>query len=91
MVKSTFFILVGTKSDLRNDFETLQTLESKSQKPITYYQGMSLAQEIGAIKYLECSALTHERVDEIFQKAIQTVLKKNLQKNKQSSRTCIIH
>ncbi len=52
--------MVGTKLDLREDPETLTKLEAKRQAPITYEQGMQMAKEIGAVKYMECSALTQK-------------------------------
>jgi GTPase SAR1 family protein len=87
---SKYFILVGTKKDLRNNFETIQTLESKKQKPITYDQGKQLAQEIGAVNYWECSAFTLDGVDEIFDQAVRIVLSRKIEKNKHRSRTCTI-
>jgi Ras-related C3 botulinum toxin substrate 1 len=57
---NTPLILVGTKLDLREDPETLTKLEAKRQAPITYEQGMQMAKEIGAVKYMECSALTQK-------------------------------
>jgi GTPase SAR1 family protein len=55
-------ILVGTKLDLREDTTALKTLiaEKKATNPITTEQGHQLANEIGAVKYIECSALTQK-------------------------------
>ena len=53
-------ILVGTKLDLRDDEKTIEELEEKRLAPITYQQGLQMMEEIGAVKYLECSALTGE-------------------------------
>ena len=49
-------ILVGTKLDLREEMETTATNNSF----ITHSQGLQLMEEIGAAKYLECSALTQQ-------------------------------
>ena len=57
---NTPVILVGTKLDLRDDKETIETLKEKRLSPITYPQGLQMMQEIGAVKYLECSALTQK-------------------------------
>ena len=54
----TPFILVGTQIDLRDDPDTLRKLEKTNQKALTTKQGEKLAQEIKAVKYLECSAKT---------------------------------
>lgn len=56
-------VLVGTKLDLRDDKEFLQRTKCN---PITYEQGMQLAREIGAIEYLECSALKGTGVQAVF-------------------------
>ncbi|XP_011801108.1 PREDICTED: ras-related C3 botulinum toxin substrate 1-like [Colobus angolensis palliatus] len=54
---NTPIILVGTKLELRDDKDTIEKLKKKLT-PITYLQGPAIAKEIGALKYLECSALT---------------------------------
>ncbi|KAI0223524.1 Ras-related C3 botulinum toxin substrate 1 [Lamellibrachia satsuma] len=56
----TPIILVGTKLDLREDKETVEILKEKLLSPITYPQGLAMAKEIGAVKYLECSALAQK-------------------------------
>ena len=66
-------VLVGTKLDLRNDTETIEKLREKGLKPITYAQGLELAKDIGAGKYLECSALTQEGLKEVFDEAVRQV------------------
>ena len=53
-------ILVGTKLDLREDKETIDKLKEKRLAPITYPQGLAMAKDVGAVKYLECSALTQK-------------------------------
>jgi len=67
-------ILVGTKLDLREDPEKLESLKEKGLSPITTEQGEQLAQEIKAVKYMECSALTQKGLKEVFDFAIKTVL-----------------
>ena len=49
---------MGTKLDLRDDAETLEELNKMRQIPITREDGEQLAREIGAIRYVECSAST---------------------------------
>ena len=51
---------MGTKLDLRDDEKTIEELKEKRLAPITYQQGLQMMEEIGAVKYLECSALTGE-------------------------------
>ena len=63
---NTPIILVGTKSDLREDKATIAKLKAKAKTPITYMQGCSLANRIGAVKYLECSARTQKGLNNVF-------------------------
>jgi len=67
-------ILVGTKSDLRNDSETLTQLQSKGLKLVTSVAANGMCQEIEAVKYLECSALTQEGLKAVFDDAIRAAL-----------------
>jgi len=67
-------LLVGTKIDLRNDADTISRLADKRMSPISREQGEAMAKEIGAVKYLECSALTQEGLKGVFDEGIRTVL-----------------
>eukprot|EP00494_Astrolonche_serrata_P022741 UN22998 len=64
-------ILVGTKSDLRNDQETIQRLSNQQRNMVTKQAADSLTKEIGAVKYMECSALTQEGLKNVFDEAIR--------------------
>ncbi|KAL0488088.1 Ras-related protein Rac, partial [Acrasis kona] len=67
-------LLIGTKKDLGNDPEITEMLLSKGHAPITPAQGELLKKEIGAVKYMECSALHNVGVKEVFNEAIRTSL-----------------
>ena len=67
-------ILVGTKLDLREDSKALEALSDQKLSPISTSQGEKLMKEIKAVKFLECSALTRQGLDEIFISAIRVVL-----------------
>ena len=54
----TPFLLVGTKTDLRNDVSTVEKLAQAMQKPISVEVAEKLQRELRAVKYVECSALT---------------------------------
>jgi small GTP-binding protein len=58
-------VLVGTKLDLRT---------SSSQRFVSRKQGELMAATIGAVQYLECSALTMRGVKDVFEAAIMAVL-----------------
>eukprot|EP00466_Bigelowiella_natans_P008668 jgi/Bigna1/56396/estExt_Genewise1Plus.C_980019 len=70
----TPIILVGTKSDLREDQGMLQKLGSKGINMVSPDQAELRAKEIGAVKYLECSALTQDGLKTVFDEAIRAAL-----------------
>ncbi|KAI7869847.1 P-loop containing nucleoside triphosphate hydrolase protein [Mucor mucedo] len=70
-------LLVGCKIDLRDQTQVLQELEKQDLQPVTYQQGLAVAREIGAYKYVECSALTGQGVPEVFNSAIRSTIKKS--------------
>ena len=41
--------------------------------PIQYSQGVAMAKDSGAVKYLECSALTQKGLKTVFDEAIRAV------------------
>lgn len=43
--------------------------------PIQYAQGVAMSKDIGAVKYLECSALTQKGLKTVFDEAIRAVCK----------------
>ena len=67
-------ILVGCKCDLRNDPSTIEKLRQNSQQPVSSAEGQSVADKIGAQKYLECSARTGQGVKEVFESATRASL-----------------
>uniref|UniRef100_A0A3Q0SPU4 Rho-related GTP-binding protein RhoG n=1 Tax=Amphilophus citrinellus TaxID=61819 RepID=A0A3Q0SPU4_AMPCI len=81
------FLLVGTQVDLRYDSNTLEKLAKNKQQAISFESGEKLAVELNAVKYMECSALTQEGVQKVFEEAIQVVLERPHTK---SSSRCIL-
>ncbi|XP_051877536.1 ras homolog gene family, member Gd [Rhinoraja longicauda] len=80
-------LLVGTKKDLRNDSETIKKLKEQSLSPTTMHQGVTLAKQIRAVKYLECSALNQEGIREVFVEAVRAVLYPH---RKKKSKNCVL-
>jgi len=70
----TPFILVGTKSDLRDDAEVVKKLTEKGKAPVTTKEGKKRQKEIKAEAYLECSAKDLKSVNEIFLSALKVVM-----------------
>jgi len=88
---NTPIILVGTKVDLREDAPTIEKLTAKGQVPITFEQGLQMMQEIGGVKYMECSALTQTGLKAVFDEAIRAVLIPTPgagNKNKDKTKSC---
>ena len=73
---STPLILVCNKVDLRDDEEVIKNLAKIKQYPVTNKEGKELAERIHAAAYIECSSLTRFNVEEVFEVAARTTLKK---------------
>jgi len=63
------FMLVGSKTDMRDTFQG---------EVITSAKGKELARQIGAIGYVECSAMTHDGLDNVFNKTLETLSEKKV-------------
>ena len=59
-------LIVGTQIDLRDDPQVLEKLQRQKQRPVAPEQGERLARELGAVKYVECSALTQKGLKNVF-------------------------
>lgn len=65
---------MGTKCDCKSDVRLTLQLARYGQAPITRSQGHRLARRIGAITYVETSALTQHDLKEAFDEAIVSAL-----------------
>eukprot|EP01103_Thecamoeba_quadrilineata_P013670 TRINITY_DN385_c0_g1_i1.p1 TRINITY_DN385_c0_g1~~TRINITY_DN385_c0_g1_i1.p1 ORF type:complete len:215 (-),score=25.46 TRINITY_DN385_c0_g1_i1:23-604(-) len=84
----TPFILVGTKLDLRDN----QMSGGNTSELITSEQGEKLAKEIGASKYLECSALNQKNLPQVFEEAVKAVFFDNKQgkDSRKDGKKCLV-
>ncbi|AWP05135.1 putative rho-related GTP-binding protein RhoU-like [Scophthalmus maximus] len=63
-------VLVGTQVDLKEDVQVLIHLAQNQQRPVDAEEGRRLAQELGAVGFAECSALTQKNLKDAFDSAI---------------------
>jgi len=75
-------ILVGTKSDLRGDEAMLASLAAKGLRVISREEAAARQKEIGAVSYMECSALTQEGLKDVFDAAIRASMNRKIVKPK---------
>ncbi|CAB3985624.1 ras-related C3 botulinum toxin substrate 1 [Paramuricea clavata] len=79
---NTPIFLVGTKLDLRNDEKVLELLKSRDLSPVTTAQALETKDAIGACRYIECSSLTRENLQNLFDEVLRVVLVATKRKNK---------
>ena len=82
-------ILVGSKVDLRNDKEIIERLTKMKLHPITYKEGVALAKEIGAAKYVECSALTRQGLEAVFEELVLAHFDKEQNAKRPTESACL--
>lgn len=67
-------ILVGLKKDLRDDANVIAEMRRKNLNFVSQRQAETMASQIGARRYLECSSLTGDGVDDVFEHATRAAL-----------------
>lgn len=75
-------VLVALKADLRDDNSTVgETMgtsaydnDGQLKKLVSYEDGVNMAKHIGAVRYLECSAMKNKGVKEVFTEAARVAL-----------------
>ena len=85
-------ILVGTKEDLRSSDDWQARLRQEGRAPLMTADGVRLAAEIGAVKYIECSALTQKGLKAVFDEAIKCALEAKMasSRRQKKKRTCVV-
>lgn len=66
---------MGTQSDLRTDIGILVDLADYKEQPVSVQDAKALAAKIGAVAYVECSAVTQRNLKEVFDTALLAALK----------------
>lgn len=64
-------LLVGLKTDLRNDPRVLENLARAGRHPVSTEEGMDMARRIHAWKYVEASSKKRWNLLEVFDSAVQ--------------------
>lgn len=59
-------MIVGTQVDLREDTAVKDKLSKQRMAPVKREDGERMARELGAVKYVECSALTQYKLKDVF-------------------------
>ncbi|KAJ8309107.1 hypothetical protein KUTeg_013981 [Tegillarca granosa] len=79
------FVLVGTKTDLREDSDTISKLKEKNTKPVSIQDGIKTAKSLGAKTYVECSALNMVGLKEVFETVVLVATNKTFTRSKRDS------
>ncbi|RBA13165.1 cell division control protein 42 [Fusarium proliferatum] len=81
-------LIVGTQVDLRDDPSVREKLSKQKMQPVRREDGERMAKDLGAVKYVECSALTQYKLKDVFDEAIVAALEPPAPKKK--SHKCLI-
>lgn len=65
-------MIVGTQTDLRDDPSVREKLAKQKMSPVRKEDGERMAKELGAVKYVECSALTQYKLKDVFDEVCTT-------------------
>ncbi len=66
-------LIVGTQVDLRDDPSVREKLAKQKMAPVRKEDGERMAKDLGAVKYVECSALTQYRLKDVFDEVCGSV------------------
>jgi len=80
-------ILVGTKSDLRDDPYSISACKKLNKPMVLDAEAREFQKQLGAKAYVECSALTHENINLVFDEALRASQEPTKRKKR---RTCRI-
>jgi len=69
-------LLVGTKCDMRDDAEFVSSLREKGLAPVDPSTAQQMADDIKALRYMECSAMTEHGLKDVFDYALKSAILK---------------
>ena len=87
------FLLVGTKTDLRDDPDVQATLRMRGLQSVSQAEAEELASALGSHQYIECSAMTCEGVKDVFDSVVKQVLvdrESDLKSRRREKRMCLV-
>ena len=71
----TPFILVGTRSDYRDEFDQhAEEYKARGWEPIAYEKGLEMKNKLGGNDYIECSTRTFKNITKVFEAAMNAVI-----------------
>ena len=62
---------MGTQTDLRDEAGVRDKLARQKMQPIRKEDGDRMCKELGAVKYVECSALTQYKLKDVFDEVLK--------------------
>lgn len=87
-------VLCALKCDLREELEKDDEDETpqptQAQRMIPYNEGLEVARKIGALRYLECSAMRNRGVNEAFTEAARVALQVKPARSKEDSKCSVM-
>jgi len=85
-------VLVALKCDLReeeHEKDDDNEAGGRGRHIVSYQEGLEVARKIGALRYLECSAMRNRGVNEAFTEAARVALQVKPAKSKESDK-CVV-
>ncbi|KAJ3337861.1 GTP-binding protein Rho1 [Gonapodya sp. JEL0774] len=67
--------LIGLKKDIRTDQKMIDSMKRTHERPVATQEAEAIARQIGADRYLECSARTGEGITEVFETATRGTIR----------------